>query len=201
MVDELGPSMMPYNAYIQRIDRISSRISWVEPNCFLRHVVFKTWRTDELIIRPTKMMRILPVLPTSDQLRWGSKPIWIFILQKYLSSSFHRTYAWRELGCIIRDCLGMPNNYATSWLIKWYKYRNLDKGKKNSPNHRRKWKFGGIAKLICMSKVRIFFEIAPNIAFPELNFYELYYSTFEKNELGRIEQRARLADAWHWNLQ
>ena len=70
-----------------------------------------------------------------------------------------------------------------------------------------------------MSKVRNFSEIAPNIAFPEFNFYELYYSTFEKSELGRtkrteilyiffgihtanvvqladrIEQRARLAAA------
>ena len=34
-----------------------------------------------------------------------------------------------------------------------------------------------------MSKVRNFSEIAPNIAFPEFNFYELYYSTFEKSEL------------------
>lgn len=39
-----------------------------------------------------------------------------------------------------------------------------------------------------MSKVRNFSEIAPNIAFPEFNFYELYYSTFEKNELGRIKE-------------
>ena len=39
-----------------------------------------------------------------------------------------------------------------------------------------------------MSKVRNFFEIAPNIAFPEFNFYELYYSTFEKRELGRIKK-------------
>ena len=39
-----------------------------------------------------------------------------------------------------------------------------------------------------MSKVRNFSEIAPNIAFPEFNFYELYYySTFEKIELGRIK--------------
>lgn len=34
-----------------------------------------------------------------------------------------------------------------------------------------------------MSKVRNFSEIAPKIAFPEFNFYELYYSTFEKGEL------------------
>ena len=37
-------------------------------------------------------------------------------------------------------------------------------------------------------KVRNFSEIAPNIAFPEFNFYELYYSTFEKSELGRIKK-------------
>jgi hypothetical protein len=37
-----------------------------------------------------------------------------------------------------------------------------------------------------LSKVRNFSEIAPNIAFPEFNFYELYHSTFEKSELGRI---------------
>lgn len=28
----------------------------------------------------------------------------------------------------------------------------------------------------------------PNITFPEFNFYELYYSTFEKSELGRIKK-------------
>ena len=39
-----------------------------------------------------------------------------------------------------------------------------------------------------MSKVRNFSEIAPNIAFPEFNFYEHYYSTFEKSELGRIKK-------------
>ena len=39
-----------------------------------------------------------------------------------------------------------------------------------------------------MSKVRNFSEIAPNIAFPQFNFYELYYSTFEKSELGRIKK-------------
>ena len=39
-----------------------------------------------------------------------------------------------------------------------------------------------------MSKVRNFSEIAPNIAFPEFNFYKLYYSTFEKRELGRIKK-------------
>ena len=39
-----------------------------------------------------------------------------------------------------------------------------------------------------MSKVRNFSEIAPNIAFSEFNFYELYYSTFEKSEFGRIKK-------------
>ena len=39
-----------------------------------------------------------------------------------------------------------------------------------------------------MSKVRNFSEIAPNIAFPEFNFYDLYRSTFEKSELGRIKK-------------
>ena len=39
-----------------------------------------------------------------------------------------------------------------------------------------------------MSKVRNFSEIATNIAFPEFTFYELYYSTFEKSELGRIKK-------------
>ena len=35
-------------------------------------------------------------------------------------------------------------------------------------------KNGGTAKLICMSKARNFSEIAPNIACPEFNFYNLY---------------------------
>lgn len=39
-----------------------------------------------------------------------------------------------------------------------------------------------------MSKVRNFSEIAPNIAFPEFNFYEFNHSTFEKSELGRIKK-------------
>ena len=38
------------------------------------------------------------------------------------------------------------------------------------------------------AKARNISEIAPNIAFPEFNFYELYYSTFEKSELGRIKK-------------
>ena len=39
-----------------------------------------------------------------------------------------------------------------------------------------------------MSKVRNFSEIATTIAFPEFNFYDLYRSTFEKSELGRIKK-------------
>ena len=45
----------------------------------------------------------------------------------------------------------------------------------------------GNRKINLHEKVRNFSEIAPNIAFPEFNFYELYYSTFEKSELGRIK--------------
>ncbi len=45
-----------------------------------------------------------------------------------------------------------------------------------------------------MSKARNFPEIVPNIAFPEFNFYELYYSTFEKSELGRIKKRLPLRE-------
>ena len=33
----------------------------------------------------------------------------------------------------------------------------------------------------------MFVEITPNIAFPEFDFYDLYRSTFEKSELGRIK--------------
>ena len=43
-------------------------------------------------------------------------------------------------------------------------------------------------KLICMSKVRNLAEIAPNIGFTEFDFYDLYRSTFEKRELGRIKK-------------
>ena len=39
-----------------------------------------------------------------------------------------------------------------------------------------------------MSKVRNFSEVAPNIAFPEFIFYDLYRSMFEKIELGRIKK-------------
>ena len=43
-----------------------------------------------------------------------------------------------------------------------------------------------------MSKVRNFSEIAPNIAFQEFNFYELYYSTFEKRYATMCELSGRL---------
>ena len=42
--------------------------------------------------------------------------------------------------------------------------------------------------LICISKVRYLAEIAPNIGFTEFDFYDLYRSTFEKSELGRIKR-------------
>ena len=63
----------------------------------------------------------------------------------------------------------------------------LKKGKEFSqpPTKVRNW---GNRKINLHEKVRNFSEIAPNIAFPECNFYELYYSTFEKNELGRIKK-------------
>ena len=39
-----------------------------------------------------------------------------------------------------------------------------------------------------MSKIQNFAEITPNIPFTEFNFYDLYRSTFEKSELGRIKK-------------
>ena len=39
-----------------------------------------------------------------------------------------------------------------------------------------------------MSKIRNLAEITPNIPFTEFNFYDLYRSTFEKSELGRIKK-------------
>ena len=47
---------------------------------------------------------------------------------------------------------------------------------------------GGNRKNNLHVKSTKFSEIAPNIAFPELNFYDLYRSTFEKSELGRIKK-------------
>ena len=40
----------------------------------------------------------------------------------------------------------------------------------------------------CMSKVRNFAELAPDIGFSEFDLYDLYRSTFEKSELGRIKK-------------
>lgn len=48
--------------------------------------------------------------------------------------------------------------------------------------------FGEIEKLICMSKVRNFAEMAPNIGFSEFDFYDINGSTFEKSELSRIKK-------------
>ena len=39
-----------------------------------------------------------------------------------------------------------------------------------------------------MSKVRNFAELAPNIGFSEFDFYDVYMSTFEKIELGRMKK-------------
>ena len=39
-----------------------------------------------------------------------------------------------------------------------------------------------------MEKVRNLAEIAPSIGFTEFDFYDLYRSTFEKSELGRIKK-------------
>ena len=39
-----------------------------------------------------------------------------------------------------------------------------------------------------MSKVRNFAEISPTLAFSEFDFYDLYRSTFENSELGRIKR-------------
>ena len=47
---------------------------------------------------------------------------------------------------------------------------------------------GGIAKSLAMLKVLNFAEIAPNIGFSEFDFYDLYRSTFEKSELGRMKK-------------
>ena len=59
---------------------------------------------------------------------------------------------------------------------------------KNSSEHRRKVNFGGIELKVCMTKVRKFAEITPNLPFSEFNFYELYRETFEKSGLGRMKK-------------
>lgn len=53
---------------------------------------------------------------------------------------------------------------------------------KNSSEHRRKVNFGGIELKVCMTKVRNFAEIAPNLPFTEYDFYEEYRGAFEKSK-------------------
>ena len=60
--------------------------------------------------------------------------------------------------------------------------------KRIPPTGRRKLNLEESQKLICMSKVRNDAEIAPNIGFSEFDFYDLYRSTFEKSELGRMKK-------------
>ena len=42
---------------------------------------------------------------------------------------------------------------------------------KNSSEHHRKVKIGGIEQKVCMAKIRNFAEIAPNLPFTEYDFY------------------------------
>ena len=60
--------------------------------------------------------------------------------------------------------------------------------KRIPPTGRRKLNLEESQKLICMSKVRNYAELAPNIGFSEFDFYDLYRSTFEKSELGRMKK-------------
>ena len=46
-----------------------------------------------------------------------------------------------------------------------------------------------------MSKVRNYAEIAPNSGFSEFDFYDLYRSTFEKSELGRMKEHPLSSEA------
>ena len=59
---------------------------------------------------------------------------------------------------------------------------------KNSSEHPRKVKIGGIEQKVCMAKIRNFAEIAPNLPFTEYNFYEEYRGAFEKTELGWMKK-------------
>lgn len=45
-----------------------------------------------------------------------------------------------------------------------------------------------------MVKVQKIAEITPNLPFSEFNFYDLYRSTFEKSELGRIKSPLPLGE-------
>ena len=42
--------------------------------------------------------------------------------------------------------------------------------------------------MIYRGKVRNYAELSPNIGFSEFDFYDLYRSTFEKSELGRMKK-------------
>ena len=59
---------------------------------------------------------------------------------------------------------------------------------KNSSEHRRKVKFGGIEVKVCMTKVQDFVEITPNLPFSAFDFYNLYRETFEKSELSKMKK-------------
>ena len=59
---------------------------------------------------------------------------------------------------------------------------------KNSSEHPRKVKIGGIEQKVCMAKIRNFAEIAPNLPFTEYDFYEEYRGAFEKTDLGRMKR-------------
>ena len=59
---------------------------------------------------------------------------------------------------------------------------------KNSSEHRRKVKIGGIEQKVCMAKIRNFAKIAPNLPFTEYDFYEEYRGAFEKTDLGRMKR-------------
>ena len=60
--------------------------------------------------------------------------------------------------------------------------------KKNSSTDRRKLNLGESQNKSAY-QVRIFAELAPNcLSFLEFDFYNLYRSTFEKSELGRMKK-------------
>ena len=60
--------------------------------------------------------------------------------------------------------------------------------KRIPPTGRGKLNLEESQKLIAMSKVRNFADIAPNIGFSEFYLYDLDRSTFEKSELGRMKK-------------
>ena len=71
----------------------------------------------------------------------------------------------------------------------------LIKGKRIPPSSDESEKLGGGNRKINLhTESTKFSEISPNIAFPEFNFYELYHSTFEKRELGRIKKLLSLRE-------